>query len=61
MTFNFFQFRVCLDTAILLKTENNKNKNNKFTVHSFLLFICLGALFMSHEQCTRRWSLKKKI
>ena len=30
---------------ILLKTENNK-KNKKFTVHSFLLFICLGALFM---------------
>ena len=26
----------------------------------FLLFICLGALFMSHEQCTRHWSLKKK-
>ena len=26
----------------------------------FLLVICLGALFMSHEQCTRRWSLKKK-
>ena len=26
----------------------------------FLLFICLGALFMSQEQCTRRWSLKKK-
>ena len=25
-----------------------------------LLFMCLDALFMSHEQCTRYWLKKKK-
>ena len=25
-----------------------------------LLRICLDALFMSHDQCTRHWTLKKK-
>ena len=25
-----------------------------------LMFICLFALFMGHEQCKRHWSLKKK-
>ena len=45
---------------ILLKTENNTKIIKKLLFELWLLFICLIALFMSHEQCNRRWVKKKK-
>ena len=56
-----FTLWVCLDITyfaenLKLKIENNK----KITVHMWVLFICLFALFMSHEHCKRRWAEKKK-
>ena len=45
---------------ILLKIENNKKIYFDYCSLMNLLFIGLIALFMSHEQCTKRWSQKKK-
>ena len=52
--------RVCFGnhSLILLKIEIENNKKKiifglLFTLK--ILFICLNALFMSHEQCKRRW------
>ena len=49
--------RVHLYTVYFAK--NNKKKIKKLLFTRGLLFICLNALFMSHEQCKRRWSIKK--
>ena len=44
---------------ILLKTENNKKKIKKLLFTRVAMFTCLNALFVSHEQCKRRWKKKK--
>ena len=45
---------------ILLKIKNNKKIIYSYYSPKKILFIGMFALFMSHEQCKRRWSLKKK-
>ena len=49
-----------LISFILLKTENNKKIIFSYYLLKKSLFICIFALFISHEQCKRRWSKKKK-
>ena len=56
-------FRVRLNIAYFVK--NWKLKIIKKIVKKLLytrgiLFICLNALFMSNEQCTKHWSVKKE-
>ena len=60
MRFFIYRLSVHLDTLILLKTENNKKNIFWLLFIMNLLFIGLITLFMSHEQCNRRWTLKKK-
>ena len=58
----FSRIQMCVwIPLILLKIENNKKIIKKLLFTRGLLFICLLALFMSHEQCKKRWSLKIKI
>ena len=47
-------------SLILLKTENNKKIISELLFTQKILFICLFALFMSHEQYKRCWSFKKR-
>ena len=47
-------------SLILLKTKNNKKIISKLLFTQKILFICLFALFMSHEQYKRCWSFKKR-
>ena len=52
---------VCVQIPlILLKTENNKKSFSVYCSLLKLLFTCLFVLFISHEQCNRRWFKKKK-
>ena len=53
----YIPLRVSLDTTYFAKNWKHYSKIIfkcvKNTVHFFFLFICLGGLFISHEQCTR--------
>ena len=54
----YMSLRVRLDTAYFAENNNKKNCWLLFTLKNGVHM--LDALFMSHEQCTRRWSKKKK-
>ena len=56
-------FRVRLNIAYFVKNwklKTIKKITKKLLYTCGILFICLNALFMSNEQCTKHWSVKKE-